>query len=237
MDKLREALERIADPMNTHFAGDAQVVAREALAAALAAPSAEPVALTLEGLPTYEPTVVIAERRELLDIAGAAMEAKDGGRWVRLTDVLARLVSPPAVQAAAGEMPPLPEPLTYIAQFHGEWRETVSVGGPVFTAAQVRDYARSCMATTPAQSPAAQEVSERVGFPDRITLAQPPAAPLSEDLQQIIYAIERSARTLERQADELHAQRDYSAGLPAADAESLRKAVALLKGCRFGAEG
>lgn len=30
---LREALERIADPRNTHFAGDAQVVAREALAA------------------------------------------------------------------------------------------------------------------------------------------------------------------------------------------------------------
>jgi hypothetical protein len=28
----REALERIADPRNTHFAGDAQVVAREALA-------------------------------------------------------------------------------------------------------------------------------------------------------------------------------------------------------------
>ncbi len=31
-DKMREALERIADPKNTHFAGDAQVVAREALA-------------------------------------------------------------------------------------------------------------------------------------------------------------------------------------------------------------
>lgn len=30
----REALERIADPRNTHFAGDAQVVARAALAAA-----------------------------------------------------------------------------------------------------------------------------------------------------------------------------------------------------------
>lgn len=32
-DVLRQALERIADPRNTHFAGDAQVVAREALAA------------------------------------------------------------------------------------------------------------------------------------------------------------------------------------------------------------
>ena len=31
--RLRTALERIADPRNTHFAGDAQVVAREALAA------------------------------------------------------------------------------------------------------------------------------------------------------------------------------------------------------------
>jgi hypothetical protein len=34
----REALERIADPRNTHFAGDAQVVAREALATPPAAP-------------------------------------------------------------------------------------------------------------------------------------------------------------------------------------------------------
>ena len=33
----REALERIADPRNTHFAGDAQVVAREALAYAVEA--------------------------------------------------------------------------------------------------------------------------------------------------------------------------------------------------------
>lgn len=208
MDKLREALERIADPRNTHFAGDAQVVAREALAAALAAPSAEPVAL-------------VEVRKQFERISDDEAAPDQDGRIAQS-------------QAAAGEMPPLPEPLTYIAQFHGEW---LSVGDPVFTAAQVRDYARSCMATTPAQSPAAQEVSERVGFPDRITLAQPPAAPLSEDLQQIIYAIERSARTLEHQADELHAQRDYSAGLPAADAESLRKAVALLKGCRFGAEG
>jgi hypothetical protein len=37
----REALERIADPRNTHFAGDAQVVAREALATQPAA--AQPV--------------------------------------------------------------------------------------------------------------------------------------------------------------------------------------------------
>jgi len=29
--KMREALERIADPRNIHFAGDAQVVARSAL--------------------------------------------------------------------------------------------------------------------------------------------------------------------------------------------------------------
>jgi hypothetical protein len=35
----REALERIADPRNTHFAGDAQVVAREALATP---PAAQP---------------------------------------------------------------------------------------------------------------------------------------------------------------------------------------------------
>jgi hypothetical protein len=37
----REALERIADPRNTHFAGDAQVVAREALATPPAAPVLE----------------------------------------------------------------------------------------------------------------------------------------------------------------------------------------------------
>lgn len=30
--QMAEALRRIADPRNTHFAGDAQVVAREALA-------------------------------------------------------------------------------------------------------------------------------------------------------------------------------------------------------------
>lgn len=30
--RMRSALERIADPRNTHFAGDAQIVAREALA-------------------------------------------------------------------------------------------------------------------------------------------------------------------------------------------------------------
>jgi hypothetical protein len=35
----REALERIADPRNTHFAGDAQVVAREALASPPAQPA------------------------------------------------------------------------------------------------------------------------------------------------------------------------------------------------------
>lgn len=38
---LLEAMRRIADPRNTHFAGDAQVVAREAIARAEAA-QAEP---------------------------------------------------------------------------------------------------------------------------------------------------------------------------------------------------
>lgn len=41
----RQALERIADPRNTHFAGDAQVVAREALAEQ----AAEPNAVLVEG--------------------------------------------------------------------------------------------------------------------------------------------------------------------------------------------
>lgn len=40
--KLAEALRRIADPRNTHFAGDAQVVAREALAAYEAEQAATP---------------------------------------------------------------------------------------------------------------------------------------------------------------------------------------------------
>lgn len=41
---LRHALERIADSRNTHFAGDAQVVARAALASAPVAGEAQPVA-------------------------------------------------------------------------------------------------------------------------------------------------------------------------------------------------
>lgn len=41
VEKLRQALERIADPRNTHFAGDAQVVARAALASAPVAGEAD----------------------------------------------------------------------------------------------------------------------------------------------------------------------------------------------------
>jgi hypothetical protein len=49
----REALERIADPRNTHFAGDAQVVAREALATPPAA-QRQWVNLTVDELITLE---------------------------------------------------------------------------------------------------------------------------------------------------------------------------------------
>ncbi len=46
IEAMKLALERIADPRNTHFAGDAQVVAREALAIA-EAEKQEPVAIVV----------------------------------------------------------------------------------------------------------------------------------------------------------------------------------------------
>lgn len=68
--------------------------------------------------------------------------------------------------------------------------------------------------------------------------AQPAATwPHGEDwLQQIVYALERQERALRAQADALHDQRDYSAELPAEDADRIREAVALLGLVRAGWE-
>lgn len=66
------------------------------------------------------------------------------------------------------------------------------------------------------------EVSERVGFPDRIELAS------SVDTKQIVYALERAAVALQSQADSLCDRQDYSAELPAEDAQRMREAIAIV---------
>jgi hypothetical protein len=53
---------------------------------------------------------------------------------------------------------------------------------------------------------------------------------LDEGTRQIVYALQRQALALEHQADQLHRKRDYSAELPAADAEQLRAAIQRLAG-------
>jgi hypothetical protein len=43
-------------------------------------------------------------------------------------------------------LPPLPEPLAFVAQFHGEWRETVSASSePVFKADQLKAFAEEAV--------------------------------------------------------------------------------------------
>lgn len=45
-----------------------------------------------------------------------------------------------------GGVLPLPEPIALVAQFYGEWRETVSAAAqPVFTADQMHEYAARCL--------------------------------------------------------------------------------------------
>lgn len=66
------------------------------------------------------------------------------------------------------------------------------------------------------------EVSERVGFPDRIELAS------SVDTKQIVYALERAAVALQSQADSLCDRQDYSAEFPAEDAQRMREAIAIV---------
>ncbi|AVS68169.1 hypothetical protein C8245_23120 [Paracidovorax avenae] len=82
---------------------------RHYLRAALAAPAAqeaEPEMATpcgadthLAALKTYEPDVVIKEDRGRLKATGAAMAQKEGGQWVRLSDVRAALIAPAAQEA------------------------------------------------------------------------------------------------------------------------------------------
>ena len=61
-------------------------------------------------------------------------------------------------------------------------------------------------------------------------VATPRPGPPDFDLKQIIHALERHARQQQALADKLHDERDYSAEFPAADAERLREAAALLAG-------
>lgn len=49
------------------------------------------------------------------------------------------------------------------------------------------------------------------------------------DVKQVIYALSRAEHVLQAQADALHDQRDYSAEIPAADAERMREAIMLLE--------
>lgn len=48
------------------------------------------------------------------------------------------------------------------------------------------------------------------------------------DVKQIIYALERQAAALDAQAEQLLRRHDYSAEFPAADADRMREAIALL---------
>lgn len=66
--KLADALSRIADPRNTHFAGDAQVVAREALAAYEAAQAAMPA--PQDGLMTSRERFILRELYEFQEATG-----------------------------------------------------------------------------------------------------------------------------------------------------------------------
>ena len=56
--------------------------------------------------------------------------------------------------------------------------------------------------------------------------------PQTEELKQIIYALERSAKGNEELADQLMAANDYSAEFPASDATQIRKAIDLLNGAK-----
>lgn len=49
------------------------------------------------------------------------------------------------------------------------------------------------------------------------------------DVQQVIYALQRQARSLDDFANRLIDQRDYSAEFPAEDADRLREAVSLIE--------
>jgi hypothetical protein len=49
------------------------------------------------------------------------------------------------------------------------------------------------------------------------------------DIDQIIYALERAFRRLDHEAATLHEQGDYDAQFPAADAERMQEAIALLR--------
>lgn len=59
------------------------------------------------------------------------------------------------------------------------------------------------------------------------TQSKPGGAP---SVDQIIYALERQITALQAQADRLHAAGDYSAELPAEDADRLREAIDALRG-------
>jgi hypothetical protein len=49
------------------------------------------------------------------------------------------------------------------------------------------------------------------------------------DVAQIIYALERQANDLQRFAEKLMRERDYSASFPAGDAARMREAVQILR--------
>lgn len=64
---------------------------------------------------------------------------------------------------------------------------------------------------------------------DQSTRPGKPERTPNDDLLQIIHALGRQERTLEEFADKLAAQRDYSAEFPAADAEAMRQAIAIIR--------
>lgn len=73
-----------------------------------------------------------------------------------------------------------------------------------------------------------QAIAEANGTAPRVDLREDDC--LSIDVQQVIYALERAERRLQRLADRLFDSRDYSAEFPAEDAQRMREAIQLLQG-------
>lgn len=137
-----EALKRIiAARDNYGWSYEADQAINEARAA-LAAPSAEPVALT------------DADRHALLKMAAALREGRGALQAADMLDRLATTAQPPAaLTAAAGEMPEFNRELSELIVRHGLSDHWAALGDAI------RDYTRSCMAaaTPDARLPLADE--------------------------------------------------------------------------------
>lgn len=56
----------------------------------------------------------------------------------------------------------------------------------------------------------------------------------TEDLMQVVYALQRAESDNQQLADRLFKEGDYRAEMPAADAESIHKAIAIISKLAFG---